>query len=217
MRILLLALSLLGCRPQYDVYGGGELDITFGDVVTRGFSGTVHVTGATDRAALGEEPCDREGLVGSLTDHGDDPAILEIDVCGTEFNEGITESESEGTFKFQQYGDWLEGDILSDIGGAGAMDHASIRMYEPSGDSLIAFWGTWQLAAVDVTVDGLTGTLSGPMDFQEDPADFDTGSPPSEPASWTQEVTVTWAFDESIHRLKSSAPTTRHPSLIPTW
>ncbi len=149
-------------------------------------------------------------------DYRSDPAILEIDVCGTGFSGGITESESEGGYEFHRYGDWLEGDTVNDIGGAGAMPHASILLHKPSGDSLIFFWGTWQLAALEVTVDGLTGTLSGPMDFEEDAEDVDTGAT-VEPTSWTQEVTVAWAFDESVHRVRTSSPTTRGPSLIPTW
>lgn len=214
MSILPFTLFLVGCGTPYDVYGGGDLDVRFDGVITRGFSGTVHAAGAATSSILGEENCEREGFASSLDKYRDDPAIMQLFACGSEYGGGLTESEEPGAFEIAYYGDWLTGETVSDIGAGKAMDHASLWIWSEVGSDTsdpLTFWGTWQLDAVEVTVDDVSGTISGPMEFEEDLDNLD------EPERWIQGVTVTWAFDPSVHKVKYWNSGTRLPSPFPTW
>lgn len=201
MRLVVLSLFLVGCGERYDAFGGGELSVTFAGAGDRGFTGTTTAPGAPDVASLKVEVCERDGFGSQLLKFTDDPVTRQVEACGEgTASASLTEATTDTAYTLGFYGDWLHGTTLSDAGAGAARDGASLWIFSPDTDTDTSFWGTWQGSTVQVAVDDVTGTISGTMDFEEEPSVLDTGTLEFTPATWSQQVTVSWAFDTSIRR-----------------
>lgn len=196
--------ALVGCGEPYDVFGGGELSVTFSGAGARGFTGTATVAGTPDAKSLAVHACERDGFTSSMWAFLDDPVTRRLQACGEESGtDPLTEAEAEVTFRLGFYGDWLSGTALSDAGAGGARDGASLWLFSPESDTDTSFWGSWQADSVEVALNEVSGTMSGTMDFLEEASVTDTGVLDFTPATWSQAVTVTWSFDSSIRRRES--------------